>query len=109
MIETIQVKPFIKKGPTGQAEYGSPRSIKGCKIWPRTSAEMDAGGAIIEGLNIYVPPQADSAATTENPVAIRATDRVIARGKEWEIDGVPGEFRPNSGVKVIFMTKRVGA
>ena len=109
MIETIQVKPFIRQLPTGQKEYGPPRDIKGCKIWPRTNAEVDAGGAIIDGLNIYIPPLADSAATTENPVAIKATDRVIARGKEWEVDGVPGEYRPNSGVKVIFMTKKVGS
>lgn len=108
MTEDIQVKPYTDKSPTGQKTYGTPRTIKGCKIWPRTSDDIEAGGAIIDGLNIYVPPRADPAATTENPVAIKAEDRVIARGKEWEVDGVPGEYRPSSGIKVIFMTKRVG-
>jgi hypothetical protein len=109
VIETIQVRPYIKKGPTGEKEFGEPREIKGCKIWPRTGDEIDAGGAIIDGLNIYVPPRSDPAATPQVPVAIKATDRILARGKEWDVDGVPGEFRPNSGVKVILMTKKVGA
>ena len=108
MSEIIQVKPFVKQGPTGQKEYGPPRTIKGCKIWPRVSKEIEEGGAITDGLNIYVPPRADPAATREAPVAIKATDRIVARGKEWEVDGVPGDFRPSSGVKLIFMTKKVG-
>lgn len=108
MIESIQVKPYIKKSPTGQKEYGPPRTIKGCKIWPRTSDEIEKGGAIIDGLNIYVPPKADPAATAEKPVAITANDLIIARGREWDVDGQPGEYRPNSGIKAIFMTKRVG-
>lgn len=108
MIESIQVKPFTGKSPTGQLTFGPPRTIKGCKIWPRTSDEIEAGGTVIDGLNIYIPPRADPAATTETPVAIKANDRIVARGKEWDVDGVPGEYRPNSGVKTILMTKRVG-
>jgi hypothetical protein len=108
MTETITVEPFIKKGPTGQREYGDPREIKGCKIWPRTSSEAE-DGAILDGLNVYVPPRADPLATTELPVAIKANDRITARGKDWEIDGAPGEFRPSSGVKVIMQVKRVGS
>jgi hypothetical protein len=107
--EDIQVKPFEGKSPTGQITYGAPRTISGCKIWPRTSDELDAGGTVIDGLNIYVPPRADPAATDLVPVAITAKDRIVARGKEWEVDGVPGEFRPSSGIKVIFSTKRVGS
>lgn len=102
MIETIQIKPFVGQSPTGVKTYGPPRDVKGCKIWPRVSKEIDEGGAITDGLNIYVPPGADA-------VGVKATDRVLARGKEWEVDGVPGMYWPSSGQKVIFMTKKVGA
>src|SRR5687768_1822843 len=108
MLETTQVKPFVKQGPSGQKEYGELREIKGSKIWPRTRKELEAGGATSDGLNIDAPARAGPAATAEVPVAIKATDRILARGKEWEVDGVPGDFRPSSGVKVLLMAKRVG-
>lgn len=99
--ETVIIKPYVGKSPTGQITYGPTRTVTGCTVWPRTTDEIEAGGAIIDGLNIY-KAGADLA-------SVKANDRITARGKEWDIDGVPAEYRPNSGQKVILQTKRVGS
>lgn len=108
MTELIVVEPYVKKGPTGQREYGTPREIGGCKIWPRTSDDVE-DGAILDGLNIAFTARNDPAFTVEQPCAVNANDRITARGKQWEVEGVPGDFRPNSGPKVILQVGRVGA
>lgn len=62
--------------------------IKNCLVWARTSTEDDERGIVpISGLGAWLP------AGTE----ILASDRVRARGEEYEVEGVPADHRKFSG------------
>lgn len=84
--ETVTVLRGGQRDENGDETVGAsaPRVIKGCLVWPRTSTEDDARGeVIIEGLNVFTPPGAD----------VLATDRMVARGKEYAVVGEPGDYR----------------
>lgn len=101
-LEAIEYLP-----PQDENELGDPVgpalaavAIPGCKVWPRTSTETGTE-VIIDGLGVKTPARLPAGLTE-----IKATGRVKARGKTWEIDGVPGLF---SGKGYLLYLKRVGS
>lgn len=99
--ETIQYRP-----PQDTDELGDPAGpppdwvdVPGCKLWPRVSTETGRE-VIIEGHGVKAPPPRGSVP------AIDARGTVKARGKEYEVDGVPGLF---PGKAQILYLKRVGS
>lgn len=84
--ETITVRPYVGKDWEGDAEYGTPYDIPRCVVFPRYSREQET---IIEAYVVMVPPRGDQ------PL-IQARDRVVCRGEEWDVDGVPGMYRHKS-------------
>jgi hypothetical protein len=102
--ETVTIKPSTGRNSDGDPLPSGPeRVVTGCVIAPRFSDEDAAGGQrIIEGLMLYLPP---------GNAAPSAEDRVNARGLDYEVDGVPGEFVNKSGVDkgVMVYLKREGA
>lgn len=102
--ETVRVKrpaPTDWQGdPTGPpAEFDLPN----CQVWPRTSTEdSDGGRVIIDGWNLYVPPRSAN--------TIFATDTVVVRDDEFNVEGVPGRYDLKGRDKgMIVVLKRVGA
>lgn len=66
----------------------APRDVPQCIVFPRTSTEdHDRGEVVITGLGVAMPPGTD----------IKATDRVVARGQTWEVEGQPGDYRSKGG------------
>jgi hypothetical protein len=102
--ETVTVLASLGRDSDGDHQHESPgRIITGCIIAPRFSDEDATGGQkIIEGLMLYLPP---------GNVPPLAEDRVMARGKAYEVDGVPGEFVNKGGVDkgTMVYLKREGA
>lgn len=77
-------------------------SLTSCIVWPRESTEdANRGVIILDGYTVWAPA----------PIAIevRATDTVALRGKDWNIEGVPGDFRKNGRkLGLMLMLKRSG-
>lgn len=59
-------------------------TVAGCALAPRTEDESRANArqGVIIGLTLYAPPGTD----------LRATDRIVARGETFEVDGFPGDW-----------------
>jgi hypothetical protein len=96
---------LVKLGPPdrfGQRTETERIDVTGCVIWPRQRGDAaEQGAVIIEGLNVFMPPGTD-------PTAV---DRIEARGKSYEIEGVPGDYRNTGGRKLGLQVvlRRVGA
>jgi len=100
--ETVTVKPQVKvdrlRNPSGTAP--EPYDIKGCFIWPRASLEEGKGWVTVEGLQVFAPAGS----------VVPASARVNARGEDYEVDGVPGDYRMHGRQRGILITlKRVGS
>lgn len=103
--ETVVIK---RQEQTGVDRYGNPvfswteTPVPGCAIAPGTSlepAQVDRS-EVITGWLVYFPPLTD----------VRASDRLVARGRELEVDGEPGDWRnPYTGRAhgVVAATKEV--
>ena len=84
--ETVVIRrpaePDWQGDSTGEAvEY----TVGQCQLWPRVSSEDEAGGRkIIEGWNVYIPPQ-----TVVEPLA---TDTIVVRGQHLQVVGTPGRY-----------------
>jgi hypothetical protein len=94
-------KPSRTGDPTAPTSLGS---LVGCIVWPRSTDETAERGTItIEGYNVWAP----------NPVKVtpKATDIVKVRGEDWQIDGVPGDWRNKQGQKlgILFAVTKYGA
>jgi len=93
--ETVKVKPQVTEtdwqgDPVGNAPAAY--TIAGCQSWPRMSSEDSTRGEIIiEGLNLFVPPN------KKRP--IDATDVLELDGEDYEVEGVPGVFRKGGRVR----------
>lgn len=101
--ETIQeiVKGEVDWQGDPVGEEADPRDIVGCQLWPRTDPDDEM--AIIEGWNVFVPPD------QEPPVAT-STIILPARGAEgdrWSIQGPIGPYDIRSVAKgAIFVITR---
>lgn len=83
--ETITVIPQVVtdrlRDPSGAAE--PPYDIEGCIVWPRQSEEEGKGWVQIDGENVFAPPGS----------VVPATARVELRGKTYDVEGSPGDYR----------------
>jgi hypothetical protein len=82
-----------------------------CLVWPRISTEVVAEGTkIVEGYNVWIPwrPK-ENQAVMDEALELKATDRVVVRGKEWQVDGTPADHRNMRGRRlgVQMVTRRV--
>lgn len=65
-----------------------------CLVWPRVSTEVSEKGTVItEGYNVWIPWTAKNAGTIDEAMKIYATDLVVVRVGEWQIDGTPADQR----------------
>lgn len=65
-----------------------------CVVWPRTSTEVSERGTVItEGYNVWIPWLGTNRDTLDDVMGIEATDLVIVRGDDWQIDGSPADHR----------------
>lgn len=73
-----------------------------CQLWPRVSSEdSENGRKIVEGWNVYIPPQ-----TVVVPLA---TDTVTIRGELHQVVGVPGQYDIKGRDKgTILVTSKAG-
>lgn len=95
--EPVQIFTPAKTDQNGDpiGADGAPRTEQAV-VWPRTSTEdSDRGVVIIQGLNLKLP--------AGDPIT--AIDVVTARGKNWEVEGQPGEYL---GKAVLVVLKKVG-
>ena len=102
--ETVEVRRRPTKDPMGDPVPGEKvGDLTACIIWPRSSSEQAERGTVsIEGFNVWAPA----------PYAVtpKATDVVVVRGEEHEVEGVPGDWRTKRGRQqgLLFQTKRYG-
>lgn len=81
--------------PTGAA--GSPVTVEGCKVWPRTGTEdASRGSIVIEGLSVWIP---------STQVEITALHKVKARGEVFTVEGFPGYY---TGKGILVALEKVG-
>jgi len=110
--EVILVRPGVKD------RYGDPAGeattlgiFEKCLVYPRVATEVENRGTqIIDGYNVWIP--ADVRANRdviEEAVALKATDMVVARGQEWELEGTPADHRSMRGkaLGVMMVLRRV--
>lgn len=65
-----------------------------CVVWPRVSTEVSEKGTVIsEGYNVWIPWTTKNRDTLDEAMTIDATDRVVVRSDEWQIDGTPADQR----------------
>lgn len=73
----------------------------GCIPWPRTSTDLYKGEVIIDGQDIFIPAPV---------VGVLETDEVEFRGRRYEIEGVPGDYRLRGRQRgVLLVLKRLGS
>lgn len=88
--------------PGGRDNFGEDHpatrhTIDGCLLAPRGSGEdRTFSNTVITGAELFTPPGADLA----------ATDRVIARGVTYEVEGDVGDWGPAG--KQAALTRRTG-
>lgn len=101
--EEITIHPFAGRDQTGDETWGTDRVVKGCIVWPTTSAEITAGGYITDGWNVYIPPDQPDA---DLP---KARDEITLHGTRYEVKGVPGRYRYNEDKGTILVLAKAGA
>lgn len=101
--EDVVVKRPAKPSRTG--DPGAPTdlgTLKDCIVWPRSTDEnANRGTVTIEGYNVWAPA----------PVAVvpKSTDIVHVRGVDWQIEGVPGDWRKRGRkVGILFAVMKYG-
>ena len=89
--ETVYIQPEQAKDSHGDpvGEPPEPVQVDECIVWPRTSTEEGRGEVIIDGFNVYMPP--------ETAVLPGPKDDVIARGERYAVIGTPGEYISKGG------------
>jgi hypothetical protein len=87
--ETVTVTPRTLTGQddSGNDQYsdGTPVDVRGCPVWPRTTAETLAqlSDAVSEGLAVLVPAG----------TVVDAYSRVRVRGLDYQVTGDPQVYR----------------
>lgn len=98
--QLIQIKPFVSRDSHGDITYGPPVNVPDVIVWPRQSEEIERGGTIIDGLNVYIQPG--------KPIP-NAKDRIVYDGKTYDIDGVPGEYPLGGEFHTLVVLKGTGS
>lgn len=98
--QQISVKPYVSRDSHGDVTYGAPYLIDGVIVWSRTSDELERGGTIIDGQNVYIQPG--------KPVP-NAKDQIVYNGKTYDIDGVPGQFPLGGESHTLVVLKGTGS
>lgn len=95
--ETIKVIRTPKVDRLDDAPTGIPpeHEITGCIILPRQINEAGQGWITIEGYDVYAPYGSD----------ILETDRIVARGRSWNVDGRPADYVNTHGKGKIMLVK----
>jgi hypothetical protein len=101
--EVIVIHPFTGRDQMGDESWGPDRTIQACIAWPATSDEIDAGGYITDGWNVYIPPD------QPDGVLPKARDEVTFNGVRYEIKGVPGRYRYNEDKGTLIVLAKAGA
>jgi hypothetical protein len=101
--EEIIVHPFLERDQMGDEQWGDDRTIKSCIAWPATSAEIEAGGYITDGWNVFIPPGEPE----DNLPGPR--DEITLHGVRYEVKGVPGRYRYNEDKGTILVLAKAGA
>lgn len=86
--------------PTGVAV------LDACIIWPRaSSASSERGITTISGLHIFVPHDALewSPLVAEADRELRGEDLILARHREWRVDGDVGDWRKKTGNQIGYL------
>ena len=95
--------------PGGVDRYGDPVGesttlgiFEQCVVWSRVSTEVVAEGTVItEGFNIWIPwAVVANQAVIDEAVTLVGTDRVVARGQEWQVKGTPADQRSIKGKRL---------
>lgn len=85
--------------PTGEATTLG--IFESCVLWPRVSTEVAAEGTVItEGYNVWIPWVAVNEAVIDEAMGLKGTDRVVARGEEWQVRGTPADQRSAKGKRL---------
>lgn len=98
--QVIQIKPFVSRTSHGDVTYGPPVTVRDVIVWPRTSEELERGGTIIDGQNVYIQPG--------KPIP-NAKDQIVYDGKTYDIDGVPGEYPLGGEFHTLVVLKGTGS
>lgn len=101
--EEIIVHPFAGRNQMGDETWGPDRTIQSVIAWPTTSAEIEAGGYITDGWNVYIPP-GEPEANLPGP-----RDEVTFHETRYEIKGVPGRYRYNEDKGTLLVIAKAGA
>lgn len=101
--ETIKVWREAKRDSLEDETTADPNphhEVRNCIVWPRTSTEQGKGEVVIEGENVFTPPGAD----------VLATDVVELRGKKYDVEGTPGDYRLRGRQRgLLVVLKRLGS
>lgn len=98
--QAIQIKPYVSRNSHGDVTYGTLIPVIDIIVWPRTSGELEQGGTIIDGQNVYIQPG--------KPIP-NAKDQVVYNGKTYDIDGVPGEYPLGGEFHTLVVLKGTGS
>lgn len=101
--EEIVIHPFAGRDQMGDEQWGPDRTIKSCIAWPAQSAEIEAGGFITDGWNVYIPPGEPE----ENLPGPR--DEITFHDVRYEVKGVPGRYRLNEDKGTLLVLAKAGA
>jgi len=109
--EVILVRPgeVDRNGdPTGDATTLG--IFEQCIVWPRVSTEVSERGTVItEGYNVWIPWAGDNRLTLDEVMGVEATDVVVIRGEEWQVEGTPADQRTMKSKRlgIQMVTKRI--
>lgn len=111
-VETVTIRRNLPGGPVDDF-YGEEDDnladvavLKRCIIWPRAATrDSERGIHTIAGLHIFVPSgQVEwDAAVAEADRELRPEDHVVARGKDWQMEGDVGDWRKKAGDPVGYL------
>jgi hypothetical protein len=100
--ETVVVVRGTRRDDLDDSEASAPaeHEIPNCIIWPRVSEEEGKGQVVLEGENVFTPPDAD----------VLASDKIRVRGVLYDVEGKPGDYRMKGRKKgLLVVCKRLGS
>lgn len=105
--QVITVKPYLDEDQFGDPSYGTPYQIPDVIVWSRQSDELERGGTIIDGQNVYIPPNFRTVPPGK-PLP-NAKDRLVFDGQEYDVDGKPGAYPLGGESHTLVVLKGTGS